>query len=137
MVRVAEGALQAALVREDDLEGYVLPKGGVEPGEDIAAAALREIDEEAGISEAVPLGQLAVLERQDSRKRWWSIIHYGLFLTEQAESVIKDTEHHWGFGWFPIDRLPPMFWPDEARMIAENRARIYDCVIAHVNAAKR
>ena len=40
-----------ALVREGDLSGYFLPKGGVEPGEDLETTARREIQEEAGLKQ--------------------------------------------------------------------------------------
>ncbi len=124
VVRVENGQVLAALIRERGIEGYVLPKGGVEPGEDIEAASRREIEEEAGLSELTHLSHLDVLERMDSEKRWWSIIHYGLYLTTQIEGVIGDTLNHSDLGWFTLDALPPMFWPDERDLIERNRTVI-------------
>ena len=66
VMRVAGGLAHVALVREIDedgrtLEGYVLPKGGVEPDEAVDTAAIREVEEEAGLTEITKLSDLATL----------------------------------------------------------------------------
>jgi len=137
VVRMERGALLVALVREGGVEGFVLPKGGVEEGESVEAAAIREIEEEAGLTEVSLLAPLAVLERQSEKKVYWSINHYGLYVTTQVAGVIKDTEHHFDMGWYPIDALPAMCWPDERRMIERNRKLIYEKVIAFQNPRAR
>jgi len=142
VVRLDRGALLVALVRErnedlDELSGYVLPKGGVEEGESIEAAAVREIEEEAGLTELTTVGPLAVLERLSERKNYWSINHYSLFLTDQEAGDIKDREHHFDFGWFPLDNLPEMFWRDERELLSTRRKAIYDQVIALQNPKPR
>jgi 8-oxo-dGTP pyrophosphatase MutT (NUDIX family) len=142
VVRLEKGNLFVALIREIDtdgtiLEGYVLPKGGMEPGEDFDAASRREIHEEAGLTELTALGHLADLERQDSKQVYWAFNHYGLYLTAQMSGEILDAAHHFDFGWFPLEDLPPMFWPDEQAMIRKNRHTIYDRVIAHQNPKPR
>lgn len=142
VVRIAGGDLLVVLVREIDtdgvvLEGYVIPKGGVQDGETIDEAAVREIEEEAGLTAVTKLDNLAITERQDSMKTYWAINHYALYLSTQVSGEIKDKEHHFDVGWFPIEQLPPMFWPDERRIIEENRAHIYNLVIAHQNPKPR
>jgi len=142
VVRLEKGMLQVALVRErnedlDELTGYVLPKGGVEENESIEEAAVREIEEEAGLVSLTPLGPLAILERLSERKNYWSINHYGLFLTDQEAGDIKDRDHHFDFGWFPIDDLPEMFWRDERHLLEKQRKGIYDRVIVHKNPKPR
>ncbi len=124
VLRRAPEGLMVALVREVDLEGYVLPKGGVEPGESLDAAALREIEEESGLSQLVKLADLRVLERLESERKFWSIIHYGLFETTQESGVIRDPEHHPGMDWFPLFELPDMFWPDERELLVSEARRI-------------
>ncbi len=121
VVRRAPGGLLVALVREVELDGHVLPKGGIDPGETADQAALREIEEESGLSQLEKIADLAVLERLESARRFWSVIHYGLYLTTQVRGEIKDTAHHPGMDWFPLDRLPPMFWPDERQLIESSR----------------
>lgn len=142
VVRIENGRLLVALVREIDtdgeiLEGYVIPKGGVQDGESIDEAAVREIEEEAGLTAVVKLADLAVSERQDSLKTYWAINHYALYLTEQVSGDIKDKKHNFDMCWFPLEEPPDMFWPDERRLLLENRARIYDLVIAHQNPGPR
>jgi 8-oxo-dGTP pyrophosphatase MutT (NUDIX family) len=141
VVRLDKGALVVALIREIDhgitLDGYVLPKGGIEPGETVDEAMRREIQEEAGLTELVKVQDLAILERLNVTKTLWSINHYGLFLTTQTSGTILDAEHHFDFGWFPLDALPPMYWPDERSLLAKQRLNIYDAVIAHQNPGKR
>lgn len=141
VIRIEGGNLLVGLVREIDagetLEGYVLPKGRLEPGEAIDAGAVREIHEEIGITEVEKLGDLATLERLDLTREFWSINHYGLYLTAQPAGEIVDKDHHFDFGWFPLEDPPHMFWPDERRMLARQRGEIYDAVIAHQNPKSR
>jgi ADP-ribose pyrophosphatase YjhB (NUDIX family) len=125
VVRRAPEGLLVALAREVNIDGWVLPKGGVEPGEAIDAAARREIEEEVGLSMLTKHGDLAVLERLESERRFWSIIHYALYETDQVQGEIKDLEHHPGMDWFPLDALPDMFWPDERALIEQHRAAIF------------
>lgn len=137
IIRIDRGALLVALVHEKGCSGYVLPKGGVDAGESLEEGARREIEEESGLTELALIGDLAVLERLSEEKDKWSINHYLLFLTSQVEGTILDTEHHDELIWAPLDALPPMFWPDERKLLESNRKTIYDRVIAHQNPRKR
>ena len=142
VVRIERGNLRVALVREIDsdgavLDGYVLPKGGVQDGEDLDTAARREVKEEAGLDALDRLDEFVTLERQDSRREYWAFNHYALFLTEQVSGEILDQDHHFDFGWFALEDLPPMFWPDERRMLEENRRAYYERVIERQNPKPR
>lgn len=137
IVRIDRGNVFVALVHEKGCAGYVLPKGGVDPGESLEAGALREIEEESGLTEIHLLGELAVLERLSEKKDKWSINHYFLYATDQISGTILDTEHHDEQIWAPLDTLPAMFWPDEERLLVRQRKAIYDRVIAHQNPWKR
>ncbi|MFP4501152.1 MAG: NUDIX domain-containing protein [Candidatus Hydrogenedentota bacterium] len=142
VVRIERGNLRVALVREIDaggvlLDGYVLPKGGMQKGEDCEQAARREIHEEAGLTEIERLGDFITFERQDSKKEYWAFNHYALFFTRQREGEILDKAHHFDFGWFPIESPPAMFWPDERRLLLDNRLAFYDRVITLQNPKPR
>lgn len=137
VVRIERGNLLAALVHEKGCTGYVLPKGGVHDGETLEEGALREIEEESGLTELDLLGELAVLERLNTKKDTWSISHFFLYFTKQRDGVILDTEHHDELIWAPLDALPALFWPDEKELLERNRQAIYDRVIAHQNPKKR
>ena len=110
-----------ALTRESGMTRYLLPKGGVEKGETLLEAARREIEEEAGISQLTPLSFLAERQRLDALKRKWITTHYFLFLTEQIETRPTDKQRRYETGWFDVNALPPMFWPEQ-REIAESVA---------------
>src|SRR5690348_18456876 len=61
VVRLQDGEPLVALTHEKGYKGPVLPKGGVEAGEDLLQAARREVAEEAGLTQLVlhaPLGKL-------------------------------------------------------------------------------
>ena len=137
VIRVERGLLLTCLVREVGVDGYVIPKGGVETGEDLERAALREIEEESGLSALERLAHLDTLERLSEKKDKWSINHYGLYLTAQVAGEILDKEHHFDPAWFPLHELPLMFWPDEHRLIARRRTEIVDLVIAAQNPKRR
>ncbi|MHB0874653.1 MAG: NUDIX domain-containing protein, partial [Anaerolineae bacterium] len=63
IARVEAGTVLVGLVREGDFPDYILPKGRLEPGEEVEAAAVREIAEEAGITDLRLLRPLGVRER--------------------------------------------------------------------------
>jgi len=118
-----------ALVKEVELgdDHYVLPKGGVETGEDVEAAALREIAEESGLVDLTYHGPLGTLQRQNFKRTYWQISHYGLYSTGQESGVITDPANY-GLAWFSLDALPPMFWPDEEALVRGRRAWIEQVV---------
>ncbi len=128
VVRRTPAGLMVALSRERGIDGWVLPKGGVEPGEDLDAAALREIEEEAGLTALTKRGDLEVLERLESERRFWSVIHYGLYETGQVRGIIRDLKNHPGMDWFPLEALPDMFWPDERALIERHRDAICEII---------
>ena len=107
-----------ALVKEHDLgdDQYVLPKGGVEDGEDIRAAALREIAEESGLIDLKFIREAGILARRNFKKTYWQESHYFLYSTEQTDGVATDPANY-GLAWFSPDALPPMVWPDERRLL--------------------
>jgi ADP-ribose pyrophosphatase YjhB (NUDIX family) len=122
-------AVLIALVSEPDLSGHILPKGHLEPGENLEQAARREIAEEAGITDLALVGKLAVSERLDFQKRAWKITHYYLFTTSQSLCVPTDPKHQYAVGWYPLDALPPMVWPEQRDLIERNAQRIvHACV---------
>lgn len=118
VIRRDETGLLVALIKEVEVGDahYVLPKGGVEPGEDLEQAARREILEETGLSDLMHLGPLGALARQNFKKTYWQTSHYGLYLTRQIEGGPTDPDNY-GLAWFSLDDLPPMFWPDERELI--------------------
>jgi 8-oxo-dGTP pyrophosphatase MutT (NUDIX family) len=125
VVRLEGREILVALVKEVEVgdHHYVVPKGGIDDGEDIDTAARREIAEESGLIALDRLGHLGTLARLNAHKTYWQSSHYGLFRTEQTHGTATDPDNY-GLAWFSIGGLPPMCWPDEERLIVRNRARI-------------
>ena len=129
VVRREDGRLLVAFAREADFAGFVMPKGGVDEGENEEQAARREIAEEIGITDLKLLGDLGVRERLNFQKKRWVSTRYYLYLTEQVKGKPLDTvKHYTGATWFPIDALPEMLWPEQRELIESNRGRIIDAV---------
>ena len=107
VVRVEDGRIWVALVREADYDDYVLPKGHLEIGETVLEGALREIEEESGLGKLTFVTELGIRERLDYRKTHWKTTHYFLFATTQQEGIPLDRKQHpHPVSWFPIDELP-------------------------------
>ena len=124
VVREEKGQVLVALVQERSYEEYVLPKGHLEPGEDVEEAARREIAEEAGFTQLEFLANLGTRERLSFLKTEWKTIHYFLYRTEQVDVKPEDVENHDVMRWFPLESLPPMFWPEQRELLEVNRQRI-------------
>jgi 8-oxo-dGTP pyrophosphatase MutT (NUDIX family) len=128
VARLLNGQVWVALVQEGDQMDYILPKGSLEAGEDLESAARREIEEEAGLTSLELVASLGVQERLNYRRTAWKITHYFLFITQQEEGHPTDITHGYRCRWFPIDSLPGMFWPEQKRLIEDNRDRIVTLV---------
>ena len=117
-------SIYIALIIEGRFTEFSLPKGGVKEGEELLDAAKREIHEEAGLSRLQLHGYLGKRERLNITKRRWITVHYFLFTTDQKSGTPTDQEKNHELEWFSIDRLPPMLWPEQKRLIVRNRERI-------------
>ena len=124
ILRLRQGKVYLALVREGEFMGYILPKGGVEAGEDLEMAARREIQEEAGLKGLELVRYLGERQRLNFRRNRWITTHYFLFNSDGRRGKPTDTAHVYRCEWFPIDRLPEMFWPEQRELVEEVRASL-------------
>ena len=102
------------LWRDRDLGAWTLPKGAVEQGEELLAAACREFQEETGIEPAppfLPLGEV----RQKAGKRIHAWAWEGDADPATATSNAMRTEHPRGSGrWLTFPEVDRCAWFDPA-----------------------
>lgn len=108
VVREENGSWLVALLQTEHKRGvvWVLPKGHVEldADETVAAAAKREVQEEAGITDLVVKNQLGVtrFRFQAETAVVYKTVHYFLMVTTQIELTPQEEEGLIGAAWFPI-----------------------------------
>ncbi|MGD8403815.1 MAG: NUDIX domain-containing protein [Anaerolineales bacterium] len=90
------------LTQRDDFETWILPGGGVEPGESVAQAAIRETKEETGLE--VELTKLVgIYSRLGNLLKG----HVVLFIGKQIGGEIKcQPGETIAVEWFPFDQIP-------------------------------
>ena len=121
VVRVERGEPLIALASEKSYPGPVLPKGGVEVGEELLQAARREIAEEAGLQRLSLVAPLGKLERLTYDKQQWVTTHFFLFTTDELSGVPTDVAHHPAAPiWRRLDQLHDMFWPCQRRLVLQH-----------------
>lgn len=108
------------------LEGsWVFPKGHIDPGEDALGAALREVEEEAGVQATCPDPGFAETTRYKNARGTARVITWFLLLTDADKPILREL-------LFPEGGF---FAPPEARTrlsFAEDR-RLLDAVLARLN----
>lgn len=130
VARRKDDRVYVALGTQDGYRDHVLPKGHVDPGEDIMQAAIREIEEEAGFTDLQLMSELGSCERLDFRKEAWKITHYFLFHTRQIDVQPTESDRHDPPTWFDLDHLPEMVWPEQRELIVHNREQIRRHILA-------
>lgn len=114
-----------ALAHEGDWPSFVIPKGGVDPGEHIEATARREIAEETGITKLRLLGKIGVLERLNFDRSNWMETHIFAYCTSQYQATPLDSRAHpQPPSWHPIDDIPYMLWPEQRQIVEKNKKLI-------------
>lgn len=105
------------LTKREDFETWVLPSGGVEDGESIAQAAIRETKEETGLD--VELTRLVGVYSRISNM---SPVHAILFTAKPVGGEIKCQEGETiAVEWFAFDELP-------SPLSAGHKRRIEDAI---------
>lgn len=87
---------------------YDFPGGGVDPGEDLAAAASRELFEEAAISIPPPAFVLAYAQTDISPKHKESVNRV-FFIARTMQSEVKLSNEHSEFMWLTLDKAIEMY----------------------------
>jgi 8-oxo-dGTP pyrophosphatase MutT (NUDIX family) len=118
ILREIDGALKIALTHEKIKNEWSLPKGHVEPGETIEQTALREIHEEAGLSQLQLIRYLGSHTQEkganETLKR--KTIHY--YLAYALGNELQPTPL-WDHKYNPVRWVPPQ----EALMLIRNEGQ--------------
>lgn len=116
VVRDEEGRI--LLVRHTYLPGWYLPGGGVDPGETVAAAAVREVAEETGVATLEKPRLFALyLNRRVSRRDHVALLVFDAPVAGQTlrRPAIEIAE----VGFFALDALPRETTDATRRRLAE------------------
>lgn len=102
---------------------WAIPGGFVRRGESLEVAAVRELEEETGISE-VFLEQLYTFGAPERDPRGWVVsVGYYALVSPDKYNVVAATDARRA-EWFPVSKLPPLaFDHDEILRVALNRVR--------------
>jgi 8-oxo-dGTP pyrophosphatase MutT (NUDIX family) len=95
--------------------GLQLVKGGIEPGEDARTAALRELEEEAGITNVSIARDLGTWSAGQTGAVWsLQLCTYAPDLPETwTHHCIDDGGHDLSFFWHDVHREPGKGWANE------------------------
>ena len=102
-------------------EDWCIPKGHVEPGEDLDATAVREVFEETGIQGKVleKIGEISYSFRVGRKKIQKTVHHYLLSQTGGELSHLGDpTGEVLAVKWFPLDELGAILAHENERKVA-------------------
>ncbi len=119
---VLDSQHRAALIGRTNSHGnlsWSLPKGHLENGETLEAAAVREVSEETGITGRVvaPLGVIDFYFTAEGQRIHKTVHHY-LMLAEGGELNSDDAEVD-QVAWVPLDEVTDrLAYADERRLIA-------------------
>ena len=102
------------LTQRDDFETWILPSGGVEDGESLAQAAIRETKEETGL-DTVSATFLNVYTNPNRHPDQAISVAYAVKVTGE----LKAGDDAADAAWFAIDKLPTPLAFDHERIIRE------------------
>ena len=100
---------------------WTLPKGGLEDGEDLEAAAIREVREETGLDSQI-LSKLGVVDYwfvwRPDEVRYHKYVHYYLMTYLGGDTDLHDDEAE-EVAWMPIDEaLTRLTHTNERRLVS-------------------
>ena len=118
VVKKVNGVAYILLIRDKRYQDWVLPKGHVEDGETLEQAALREVFEEANLSDVTVLESIGVYERLVEKANEYKTIHYFLMLAGDSVDIDNDLSTDLDeIRWFEIDKIPALYIEEQRDVI--------------------
>ena len=100
------------------LEGsWVFPKGHIDPGEDALAAALREVEEEAGVQATCPDPGFSETTRYENVRGVPRLITWFLLLTDAHEPVLREFLFPEGGFFSPPEARERLTFSEDRRLL--------------------
>jgi 8-oxo-dGTP pyrophosphatase MutT (NUDIX family) len=116
-----DASMRQILAFEHPRRGVQLVKGGLEPGENVRAAALRELEEESGIGDSGVVADLGTWE-SGHRGQVWSL-QLCTFPRPMPESwthhCAEDGGYDFRLFWHDMDQAPGEGWKEHYRRALE------------------
>jgi 8-oxo-dGTP pyrophosphatase MutT (NUDIX family) len=114
-IRECDGIVEVAIVTSSSGVGWVLPKGMIDPGETAEEAALREVEEEAGVVCEViaPLGEFAI-EKFGGADRARSTMFFLLRIL-RVDAMTEDRQR----GFVTLEVARDMVWAAGAKLVLD------------------
>ena len=116
-----DASMRQILAFEHPQRGVQLVKGGLEPGESVRAAALRELAEESGIADTGVVEDLGTWE-SGHRGHVWSLqlcTFPGRMPESWTHHCAEDGGYDFRFFWHDIDQEPGEGWKEHYRRALE------------------
>lgn len=124
LVRISKGRSEILLIRDLSYEDWFLPKGHQKEGESLQQTALREIEEETGLTDLEIKAYLGGYERYAEASDEMKTEKFFLVRkTGDGEPRIEPGQN-WQIRWFGLDELPVFYIEGQERIIRHNLAKI-------------
>jgi len=126
ITREKKGALQVLLIHRPMRGDWSFPKGKVEEGESLDQAALREVEEETGLTCKLrdKLGETAYVDAQGRDKA----VDYWLMTVKKGDTSPKNfvaNDEVDGIGWFGLDEADKHLTYKRDRLLLQDNAEVF------------
>jgi diadenosine hexaphosphate hydrolase (ATP-forming) len=103
---------------------WVFPKGHIDPGEDALTAALREVEEEAGVRARCPDPALSETTHYENARGVPRAITWFLLLTDAQRPALREALFPEGGFFTPTEAQQRLSFPEDRRLLSAMLGRL-------------